>query len=174
MNRTDLETDNKTRIRNRFDSLARTRDRWIEKNRYYYDDQQAYFRFLIPEDSSILELGCGTGNLLSCLKPKRGLGIDISAEMISIARYKFPELEFRVGDIETLEDLNEAFDFIVLSDVIGLLLDIEASFHRIKRLCRPESRLVISYYNFLWEPVLKLGERLGLKMPQQHQNWLST
>ena len=32
----------------------------------------------------------------------------------------------------------------------------------------------LTFYNFLWEPILKLGELLGLKMPQQQQNWLST
>ena len=101
----DSETDIKVQIRNRFNTLAQARDRWIERNRYYYEDQQTYFRFLIPENSSILELGCGTGNLLASLNPKRGLGIDISAEMISVARSKFPEIEFRVGVIENLEGL---------------------------------------------------------------------
>ncbi|HTL32200.1 MAG TPA: glycosyltransferase family 2 protein, partial [Kofleriaceae bacterium] len=30
----------------------------------------------------------------------------------------------------------------------------------------------ISYYNFLWEPLLKLGERIGQKMPIPQENWL--
>ena len=173
MNHADSIQEKRIRIQNRFDALAQSRDRWIEKNRYYYEDQRKYFRFLIPEDAGVLELGCGTGDLLHCLKPRRGLGIDISGEMISIARRKYPDLEFRVGDIEDLEKIDGTFQYIVLSDVLGLLLDIEKAFHQIRRLCTPDARIAISYYNYLWEPILKLGERMGMKMPQQHQNWLS-
>jgi hypothetical protein len=32
--------------------------------------------------------------------------------------------------------------------------------------------VVVTYYNFLWEPVLRMAERLGLKMPIEQQNWL--
>jgi hypothetical protein len=35
------------------------------------------------------------------------------------------------------------------------------------------SRFVLTYYNFLWEPILRIGERLGRKMPQYYQNWVS-
>ena len=163
----------KGQIRARFDQLAKDRSKWIRRNQYYYDDQKKYFGFLIPEGCSVLELGCGTGHLLASLKPKRGLGIDFSSEMVSQARESFPELEFQVGDIECLGDLAETFDYIILSDVIGLLLDIEETFQGLHRFCNACTRIVISYYNFLWEPILKLGERFCLKMPQRHQNWLS-
>jgi hypothetical protein len=52
-------------------------------------------------------------------------------------------------------------------------MDIEETFKKLRTFCRPDTRLIISYYNFLWEPILKMGEYLGLKMPQQYQNWLS-
>jgi hypothetical protein len=32
--------------------------------------------------------------------------------------------------------------------------------------------VIVTYYNFLWEPLLSLGERIGMKMPIQQQNWL--
>ncbi len=159
-------------IRERFDALARDRERWQRRNRYYYDDQRRYFRFLVPEGLRVLEIGCGLGDLLASVKPARGLGLDLSPEMVARAAVRHPELEFRVADVETLE-LDEPFDVIILADVVGHLLDVETAFRRLRRCCTPKTRLVISYYNFLWEPVLKLGEALGLKMPQQHQNWLA-
>jgi hypothetical protein len=36
------------------------------------------------------------------------------------------------------------------------------------------SRLIITYYNFIWEPILLLSEKLRLKTPQPHQNWVNT
>jgi len=164
----------KQEIVQRFDRLAGERETWIRRNAYYYEDQQRYFRFLVPEGVSVLELGCGTGDLLGALRPKRGLGLDISSEMIKRAREKFADLEFREADIETLEPWGETFDVIILADVVGHLQDIEESFRRLRPFCRSDTRVMVSYYSFLWEPVLKAGERLGLKMPQGHQNWLSS
>jgi len=164
----------KEEIIKRFDNLAPRRQRWKERNRYYYDDQERYFRFLIPEGLSILELGCGTGDLLQALKPKRGVGVDFSPEMLKIARNRYPDLEFRLADIEQLESWGETFDVLIVSDVVGHLMDIEETFRKIRIFCRPDTRVIISYYNFLWEPILKMGELLEMKMPQQYQNWLSS
>ena len=55
----------------RFNRLAGERETWIKKNRYYYEDQARYYRFLVSEGVSVLELGCGTGDLLRALKPRR-------------------------------------------------------------------------------------------------------
>jgi len=164
----------KTDIVRRFGTIAPHRQSWREKNQYYYDDQQAYMRFLIPPDHSVLEIGCATGDLLAHLKPARGVGIDISPDMIRIAQGRFPALDFRVGDIETITSWGKTFDYIILADVVGHLFDIQTAFQRLHPFCRPDTCIIVSYYNFLWEPALRLAERFGRKMPQQHQNWLSS
>lgn len=167
-------TSRKEQIVKKFNGLAENRQYWRERNRYYYDEQTRFFRFLIPEGLSVMELGCGTGDLLHALRPKRGVGVDFSSNMVRIASEKYPDLEFRLTDMEGLESWGETFDVLVMSDVVGHLQDIEETFLRLRAFCRPDTRIIISYYNFLWEPILKLGELLGLKMPQQHQNWLSS
>jgi len=162
----------KTAIRERFDRLAGDRDSWQRKASYYYEDQRRYLRFLVPEGLRVLEIGCGLGDLLAAVKPARGLGIDLSEMMVKEASRRHPSLEFRVGDVESLE-LEEKFDVIILADVIGHLLDIEAALRMIRSCCSPKTRIIITYYNFLWEPLLRLAEWIGLKMPQQQQNWLA-
>jgi ubiquinone/menaquinone biosynthesis C-methylase UbiE len=173
---TDIDNKKKDETLRRFEALAPKRQIWRKRNRYYYEDQERYFRFLVPEGLSIMELGCGTGELLHTLKPRSGLGIDFSGEMLRIAREKHPELEFRQADIENLgsESWKERFDVLIMADVIGHLLDIEEAFRGLRGFCHDGTRIIISYYSFLWEPLLKLGEKLRLKMPQQYQNWLST
>lgn len=155
-----------------FDSMAPERDRWKQKNRYYYSELERICSRIIPPRKSVLEIGCGTGDLLNSVRPERGLGVDLSRGMVEAAREKYPHLEFRQGDAEAL-DLNEKFDFVIMSDLMGFLSDIWQAFGELRKVCRPDTRIVITQYNYFWEPVLKLGEKVGLKMPQQHQNWLA-
>ncbi len=162
----------KQAVRERFDHLAGDREYWQKRNRFYYADQKRYYRFLVPEDVRVLEIGCGLGDLLAAVKPSRGLGIDLSEAMVKEASRRHPELEFRLADIETL-DLAEQFDVIILSDVVGHLVDVEVALRKLRPCCTPKTRVIISYYNFLWEPLLRLAELLRLKMPQEYQNWLS-
>jgi ubiquinone/menaquinone biosynthesis C-methylase UbiE len=68
------------------DELATERDQWIERNAYYYEEDRAFSKFLIGEGKRILDLGCGTGQLLASLGPSRGVGVDFSSAMVEIAR----------------------------------------------------------------------------------------
>ena len=166
----------KQQIRERFDQLAEQRHLWQDKASYYYDQQYSYYRFLVPEGAKVLEVGCGLGDLLAALKPSRGLGIDFSEKMIKQAKQRHsecPELEFIVADVETLE-VDETFDYIILCDVIGHLIDIESTLKTLRKYCNSKTRIIISYYHFLWEPILHVAEKFGLKMPQRQQNWLSS
>jgi len=154
-----------------FDRLAPMRDSFRQKNGYYHEQIARVARFYIPEGASVLEIGCSTGELLAELKPKRGVGVDFSEKHIETARQKHPHLEFRVAEAETL-DLDETFDFVVLSDVVGHLDDVWSAFRSLRKVMGPHSRLLVTYHNFLWEPALRLGAALGLKMPESEQNWL--
>ena len=162
----------KQAVRDRFDRLASERESWQRRASYYYGDQRRYLRFLIPEGLRVLEIGCGLGDQLAALKPRRGLGIDLSEAMVKEATRRHPELEFLVGDGEALA-LDETFDVILLADLVGHVLDVEAMLKQFRRCCTPTTRIVVAYYNFLWEPFLRLLEQVGLKMPQEEQNWLS-
>jgi Glycosyl transferase family 2 len=39
--------------------------------------------------------------------------------------------------------------------------------------CHPRTRIIITFYNFVWEPVLKAAERIGIKTRQNLQNLLT-
>ncbi|MDJ0668364.1 MAG: glycosyltransferase [Desulfobacterales bacterium] len=167
----------KEEIRRHADRMALERDQWIHKNIYYYENDYTYMRFSVPPGLKILEVGCGTGNLLAQLNPRVGVGIDISTKMIEIAQKKFPDYHFECGDAENpdfMAQLPGPFDVIIMSDTIGALSDCQTALQNLHPLCTPDTRLVISYYSRLWEPILKLAEVAGAKMTQPEQNWLST
>lgn len=68
---------------------------------------------------------------------------------------------------------SKTYDYVILTENIGMLSDIQKTFNDVKRITSPASRLIITYYNHLWEPVLKLAEYIGLKKKHPAQNWLS-
>jgi SAM-dependent methyltransferase len=91
--------------------------------------------------------------------------------MVELARERHPELEFTVGDAEGVP-VAATFDHVILADLVGYLEDLQAAFDNLHRVTTPESRIVITYFNHLWEPVLSLAQKLGLMTPQRRQNWL--
>jgi len=78
----------------------------------------------IPENSSVLDIGCGYGNQLILLsdKVKYGLGIDKSKRKINFARErKKDKLEFRVFDAININKLTKNFDYTILSLILHTL-----------------------------------------------------
>jgi SAM-dependent methyltransferase len=69
---------------------------------------------------SILCEGCGSGEECAFLAEKDALvsGLDISDELIKIARYSVPGVDFCVGDQENLPYSDESFDIVFSSLVI--------------------------------------------------------
>lgn len=159
-------------IAEHYDSLAPWRDSFRRRNSYYYRLLHAQYRFLVPPGKRVLEVGCSTGELLGALEPSAGVGIDISPLSIAIASQKYPDLTFKAADIKGLAG-EEKFDYIVLSGLLGELDDIQGFLEDLKKHCLPETRVIIEYYSYFWQYLLKVAERLGWKMPQKIQNWLT-
>ncbi len=162
----------KEEIQKFYRETAFKREKWNKRNRFYHKLLEKYFSFIIPGGKRVVEIGCGGGDLLNAVKPAYGVGIDFSPEIIDIAFSKYPRLNFFVDDAEDLQ-LKEQFDYIIISDTLGCLWDVQKAIHNIRKLCHPQTRIVISQYNFLWEPVIKLLEFLRLKQKQPNQNWFS-
>ncbi len=158
-------------VEKHFDSIAADYDFWKRKNSYYFDSLKGLFRELVPPGASVLELGCGTGDVLSCLNPGRGVGVDISENALEIARKKHPRLEFVKGAAETITRCDR-FDYIVMADLIDHLIDVQDALGNSRPMLNGGGRLVVSTINPLWSPILLFAEKLGLKMPEGHHNFV--
>ncbi|MFA5328696.1 MAG: glycosyltransferase [Prolixibacteraceae bacterium] len=155
-----------------FEKTASKRDQWKRRNRFYQKAIERQFAFIIPEGSIVLELGCSTGDLLNAVKPSNGIGVDFSENVLEIARKKYPNLEFQLADaIGFVPEIE--IDYIIVSDLITSLWDIQIFFRNIRSYVTPRTKIIISSYNYIWEPVLGLGEMIGLKAKQPLQNWLT-
>jgi SAM-dependent methyltransferase len=152
-------------------------DRPIWLNAAFRENDRKFMRFLVPPGKRVLELGCGSGDLLSALEPSYGVGVDFCASAVIRAKARHPELDFVLGDAEdptTLRAIVGPFDYIVIADTIGMFDDIDGTLRLLGELCAPSTRIIISYYSHLWEPPLKLAEALRLRYVQPHINYIAT
>ena len=145
--------------------------RWRKRNAYYYRWLDRIYRFYVRPDSRILHLGCQCGDLLDAVKPSYGLGIDTDPISIRLAQKRFPDLNFSVLDPHEL-DFNEKFDYVLISNSLGKWHDIQRVLERIRPLTDRNTRIVITYYNYLWEWILRIGSHLKIRRPEAYQNWL--
>ena len=155
-----------------FNQQAPKRAKGSGLNAYYWRDIYQYVDYFIDEESSVLEIGCGTGELLHNLKAKKKTGIDFSEGMIQEAQTKHPDIQFITGEAEHLDD-SVKYDVIILSNLVGYLHDVQAVFTELNKVCHERSKIIVNYYSKLWEPALSVAEKLGLKTPGPQQNWLT-
>jgi SAM-dependent methyltransferase len=147
-------------------------DRSRSIGRCYHRLLARYYQFLIPPDSQILELGCGSGELLAALKPSRGVGVDFSIEATRRARGEHPGLLFCVADAQEIP-INTRFDVIILSDLVNDLWDVQKVIEELRPLCHARTRVIVNSYNNLWRIPLSIVKRLGLGAFLLEQNWLA-
>jgi SAM-dependent methyltransferase len=107
----------------------------------------------------LLDAGTGTGRMLELLAPhaKRAVGIDVSPEMLAIARDRLarqnlPQVQVRLGDIYRLPFANGSggangaagFDAVLFHQVLHYLDDPGAAVVEAARVMRPGGRLAIA------------------------------
>ena len=159
-------------LKNHYNKLAGKRKKYLNRNRYYHKSILKFFRMVIPKGSKVLELGCGTGDLIGNLDTSYSVGIDISNDMIKIAADKYPSVKFICEDAENFET-EEKFEYIIVSGIVETVNNIQVLLEKINKWTTTDSRIFVDFYNPLWYPLIKIGEKIGQKMPEKIKNWLS-
>lgn len=106
-------------IKRYYNDLASTYDANRFNNSYgkYIDHQERLFlNSFLPKTSSekILDLGCGTGRFLDFAN----FGVDISPNMIEVAKTKFPDKEIKEGSVSSIPFQDDFFDAVFSLHVI--------------------------------------------------------
>ena len=145
-------------------------------NSYYHNRLRKVFSFLIPPGSRVLELGCGEGDLLAALHPSQGVGIDFSKKSLELGQKKHPQLRLIHSEVSDLGLVlkDEKFDFIILSDLINDLWDVQVVLESLFPYCEPNTHVIMNYYSRLWQIPLWIAQKIGFAKPVLLQNWLTT
>ena len=127
-----------------FDRLARLDDEGWTANNHYHDFLLSH----VPANcENALEIGCGTGAFARQLakRCKRVVGLDLSSEMIRVARSRssqFENLEFQLADVMTWDFPQSEFDFVCSIATLHHLEHREL-LPKIKNALKPRGVLVI-------------------------------
>jgi len=142
---------------------------------FLHQDLQEALARLIPTDASVLEVGCGQGDLLAALPNARRAGVDYLPETIERARARHPGIAFEVGDATAAPeaDLGHRADAVICDRLCHSVLDVKALLTGLRRRLAPEGRIYLTAFNYLWEVPVRLAEVGGLKRPAPQANWLS-
>ena len=158
-------------VRDSYASIASVREKWILRNRYFYNRLGAFLKFIIEPGSSAVLFRSELGQLFEKLELSRAVGVDICEKMVEQARLKRPDAEFHCADPEEVS-LKGEFDHVIFYS-LGDIIDIEKAFLNTRGFAGSSTRLIVINYNYLWRPLIYLAEKAGLKVPQPTQNWLN-
>lgn len=155
-----------------WDKVASNIKKWHKAGKYYHQRLIEIYNNMVYPGSKILEIGCGNGDLLDSIDSDKKIGIDFSPAMVNLAQIKHPKLTIINAHADNFL-LNEDFDYIILSDLLNDVWDVQAIFNNIKKYTKPNTRIIINTYNRVWEVPLGLIRKLGLSKPNLEQNWLT-
>jgi cyclopropane fatty-acyl-phospholipid synthase-like methyltransferase len=116
-----------------------------------YNDTFDDFLNLLKRNSTLLELGCGPGNVVKYFTAKRNdlkiTGIDLAPEMLIQARILNPNAVFQLMDIREIQKINEKFEAVVGAFCLPYLSynnDLELFFINLSNLTKPDGLIYIS------------------------------
>lgn len=181
-----LETVKKRRQRRASEYFSANAERWDRIRSLHVPDAavEAAMLKVIGERpfQAMADLGTGTGRLLELFAPlyRRGVGIDLSREMLAVARAKLDQAgiahaQVRQGDLYAPPVERDAFDLVTMHQVLHYLEDPALAIREAAKLLRPAGRLLIVDFaphglEFLREEHAHL--RLGFA-DRQIEDWLS-
>lgn len=173
MGRTEEKFESFTKERQAYwDRYAQDLPKWDRYRNAYQARLREITSFLIPPGMRVLELGCGAGNLLGCTRASYAVGVDFSARLLAAARQRYPQGKWVEGDAHTIR-LNESFDYIICSDLVNEVWDVDRIFRTARAHAHANTKLILNFHSNLWQGPRRLAEAAGIARQQALQNWLT-
>jgi SAM-dependent methyltransferase len=103
---------------------------------------------------TILEIGCGSGNVLASLRQlgvqdKQLHGVDLLGDRVQEARQRYANIDFQIANAEQLQFANAAFDLVLLFTVFSSILDRRMAYNvasEVDRVLKPGGAIL--WYDF--------------------------
>ena len=100
------------------------------------------------KNARILEVGCGMGRLSAKLRQFGHVtAVDLGVRIIETAKTRYPDIDFRSGNVHTLDLPVGSFDVVVTLETLSHVPDQPGFLHRLAQLLKPGGFLLITTQN---------------------------
>ena len=137
--------DYKENVKSRFDELAPNYSNQAVD--FIKNKRLELIKKNINKSDKILEIGCGSGNLLKNINCDNISGLDISPLMIEECKKIMPKSKFVTGDAENLPFKDNSFDKVIISEVLYYLPDLNKAISEAFRVLKKDGLLLITSLN---------------------------
>lgn len=155
-----------------FDQIAENFHDYKKQNHYYHSYLKKWCLSQLPPERTVLDVGCGRGDVLHACNPSKGVGIDLSEKMIEHAQQEYSDFQFESVSIEDFKS-DEKFENILLINTLEYTYDVNAVFAKLRDITEDNGRLFISTANPLWSGIFKMASKMGLRIPECHRLFLT-
>ena len=114
------------------------------------------------DQGTVLDIGCGTGELARDVDPARYVGVDRDAESIAVARKKFPAHRFQTLAQFEASPAQAEFDQIVALAIVEHVDDPVRWLAWLRTLLKPNGRVILTTPHPSMRRIHELGARVGL------------
>lgn len=155
-------------------AIAPEWDLWRSRNRFYHDRVKEIVGGAVIPGRSVLEIGCGTGDVLKSVAPRPGVGLNVAERLTQLAREKYPDLKFETFDPDAIA-LPEDFrpDYVLSVNMLDYTHDVFELLASVRDLVTERTLLVITTSNPLWAPLLWVASRLGWRVRESKRNFIT-
>jgi len=133
--------------------------------------------FQVPENPTVLDLGCGTGIatfvLFNTMEGKGNFyGIDLSDKMINLARARVERLclhnvKFNIGDAEKLDFPKSTFDLVCSNQMFHWIMDKEKMLREVFRVLKPTGQAALAFQGFpSFKEVFEAFDKVKQRYPE--------
>jgi hypothetical protein len=136
---------------------------------YYHADTRFFCQKNVCADDRVLIAGCGVTDLAEGLDCKEVTLLELANTALR------PPEGSRIKAIASLSDAKKdaPFQVILLPFTLQYLEDIQSFLEALREYSDVSTRIVIVQYNFLWAPLLRLAQKMGLRAKLPDLNWLN-
>lgn len=113
---------------------------WYKNTLHQWVDDQNF-----PVNSKVLEVGCATGALTTYLA-KTGYvptGVDLSSDMIELAKHKNTDIEYLQADVMYLPFEANSFDVVLATSLINIVEEKSKAISELSRTCKKGGTITI-------------------------------
>lgn len=103
----------------------------------------------VTAGTRMLDAGCGSGGacVLAAGRGAGVFGLDASANLLTIARERLPQSDFRLGELDDLPYSNGEFDAVIAVNSLQFAADSQVAMHELGRVCREHGRVVAAAFS---------------------------